>query len=127
MPKHSSALAVRTAKAVVTQPQFVNRQPVGIKMLSGGIHVGPDKLAISKGRFTSIPEEVEWLSLDGNPFSVAFDKEEGSPFADCGFEVPAGGSVSSGPIVVTKTREYRYTVYTRDGRHQKDPAIIVTN
>ncbi len=126
MRKHSSTLAVKKARAIFTRPQFVNRQPVGIRLGSAGIHVGPEKLEISKGRFTDIPEEAEWLSLDGNPFTVAFDKKEGSPFADIGFEVPAGGCVTSGPIV-NKAGLYRYTVYTRDGRHQKDPAILVTN
>ena len=106
-------------------PAFVNRQPVTIRHSGTALVVGPDKRTISCGKHTDIPEEVEWVSLEGGEgFTVRFDKADGSPFADNTFEVPSGGSVSSGPIVVGPG-EYRYTVYDRHDR-KKDPAIIVT-
>ena len=128
MAKSSSGAAVKTAKVhrVRVAPQFVNRQPIAISMQSGTIHVGPDKRQLSRGLFTNIPEEAEWISLDGEGFTVSFDKGDGSPFADATFEIPAGGSASSGPIVAD-TGQYRYTVYDRSGKHKKDPAILVTN
>ena len=106
-------------------PAFVNRQPVTIRHSGAAILVGPDKRAISRGEHTDIPEEVEWVSLEGGEgFTVCFDKADGSPFADDTFEVPSGGSVSSGPIV-GEIGYYRYTVYYRHDR-KKDPVIIVT-
>ena len=124
MAKHSAA--VKMAKVRHTAAVFINRQPVGLKLVSGNLQVGPDSPKISRGVSTDIPEEVEWLSMDGSAYTVVFDKGDGSPFADEVFEVPSGGSVTSGPIT-GQNGAYGYTVRDRAGKHQKDPAIIVTN
>lgn len=124
MAKHSSA-ATKMAKTRRVHAVFVNRQPVGLKVIPGSLHIGPEDLDISMGTVTGIPEEVEWVSMDGSGYTVNFDKGDGSPFADDYFEVPSGGSVSSGPIT-GRVGTYGYTVRDRSGKHHKDPAIIVT-
>ncbi len=125
MARASCAAKVSTMTEESPRAVFVNRQPVSIRHSGASILVGPDKRTISCGKQTDIPEEVEWVSLEsGEGFTVCFDKADGSPFTDDTFEVPAGGSVSSGPIV-GELGDYRYTVYDRHDR-KKDPVIIVT-
>ena len=106
-------------------PAYVNRQPVTLRHSGTIIEVGPDRRTISCGIETHVPEEVEWVSLENTEgFTVIFNKPEGGPFEEQRFEVPAGGTVSSGRIV-GKPGEYRYTVFDRHD-HKKDPVIIVT-
>jgi hypothetical protein len=125
MAKHSSAAAAKMAKMRRTAAVFVNRQPIGLKVVPASLHVGPEERYLSMGTVTGIPEEIEWVSMDGTGYTVTFDKGDGSPFADDCFEVPSGGSVSSGPIT-GPIGAYGYTARDRSGRHVKDPAIIVT-
>ncbi len=126
MARASCAAKVSTmTEKSLRAPLYVNRQPIALRHSGTSIVVNPGKLSISCGTHTDIPEEVEWVSLEGcEGFTVRFDKPEGSPFVENTFEVPAGGTVSSGQIT-GELGEYRYTVFDRHD-HKKDPVIIVT-
>ena len=67
-------------------------------------------------------EQVTW-STRGRSATVVFDAPEGSPFQYASFEVPAGGSVSSGPATADASGPYKYTVVGHSGRN--DPIVIV--
>ena len=58
---------------------------------------------------------------------IAFSSQDGSPFEEATFHVPAGGSVSSGPAKPTAVEEksYKYSVVGEKG--VKDPAVIIHN
>ncbi len=67
-------------------------------------------------------EEAVWISLNGKPFTVQF--ENGSPFNDYIFPVPAGGTVHSGPVVRGNDGdEFKYSVTY--GGNMSDPKIII--
>lgn len=58
----------------------------------------------------SAGEEVEWHS-DGPAFAIDF---ESSPFKDAHFDVPAGGSISSGPVKdAAPFARYHYTIQSK--------------
>jgi hypothetical protein len=58
----------------------------------------------------SAGEQVEWHST-GDGFIIEFDS---SPFVQSKFEVPAGGSISSGPVRDDAAfARYHYTIRSR--------------
>ena len=58
---------------------------------------------------------------------ISFSSQDGSPFEETTFHVPAGGSVSSGPAKPTAEAEksYKYSVVGEKGVN--DPAVIIHN
>ncbi|HEX3355077.1 MAG TPA: hypothetical protein VHS34_19815 [Terriglobales bacterium] len=72
---------------------------------------------------TESRDEVEWHST-GPAFSIEFDS---SPFAEDCFEVPAGGCVSSGPVVKdTPYARFHYRIQNRaDLAMSADPDVDV--
>jgi len=71
-------------------------------------------------------EEVTWHSYAGKAATIKFNSAAGSPFLKPEFDVPAGGSVSSGPAVSGASRKpYKYTVVGPDG--ENDPVVIIDN
>jgi hypothetical protein len=83
--------------------------------------VDQDVVHISKGA----NEEVIWAT-DHNNVQVVFSSEDGSPFRDSVFHVPAGGSISSGPAVNGAAQKaYKYTVKGEAG--ENDPRVIIQN
>ena len=73
----------------------------------------------------SAGHQVTWFS--SGKAIVAFSSQDGSPFAEATFHVPAGGSVSSGPPKATAEAEksYKYSVVGEKGVN--DPAVIIHN
>jgi len=71
-------------------------------------------------------EEVTWHSHANKPAQIRFDSPDGSPFQKATFDVPAGGSISSGPSLShVAHKSYKYTVVGPDG--ENDPVVIVDN
>lgn len=68
-------------------------------------------------------DQVEWRST-GDAFMIEFDS---SPFEQDCFEVPAGGSVSSGPVKPNVPyATYHYTIRSRmDLAKSADPDVNV--
>ncbi|HMF90258.1 MAG TPA: hypothetical protein VKL40_06420 [Candidatus Angelobacter sp.] len=77
----------------------------------------------------SAGDEIEWSSFQNESADIVFASKYGSPFTSARFQVPAGGSVSSGPAIKKpqngKQDEYKYTVIGQGGLN--DPVIIVDN
>jgi hypothetical protein len=69
--------------------------------------------------------QVTWFSR--GKASIEFSSSDGSPFEKTTFQVPAGGSVSSGPAKPTATAEkaYKYSVVGENGT--EDPTVIIHN
>jgi hypothetical protein len=80
-----------------------------------------DQPTISVNRL--LGEEVTWSS-NGTKALIVFASSDGSPFQEAIFHVPAGGSVSSGPVQTeAESKGYKYTVIGQLGIN--DPVIIV--
>ncbi len=73
----------------------------------------------------SAGHQVTWSS--NGKAVIAFSSQDGSPFEESIFHVPAGGSVSSGPAKATATEEkaYKYSVVGEKGVN--DPTVIIHN
>ncbi len=83
-------------------------------------HVDQTDVTVSK----SVGEEVTWHSHENKPATIKFNSREGSPFQKSTFEVPAGGSVSSGSAQGTaQPKPYKYTVAGPNG--ENDPVVII--
>jgi hypothetical protein len=108
--KHSaSALTERPVKA---------RKEVHITSHEG--KVDHDNIHLSQ----SGEDDVTWFSFDNKKAIVVFASPDGSPFAQSRFDVPAGGSTSSGPVTATaQKKNYKYTVIGEFGVN--DPVIII--
>lgn len=67
--------------------------------------------------------QVTWSS--NGKAVIEFSSQEGSPFEQAVFKVPAGGSVSSGPAKETAEAEksYKYSVVGEKGVN--DPIVII--
>jgi hypothetical protein len=79
------------------------------------------KVHVSK----SAGHQVTWFST--GKAIIAFSSQDGSPFKEATFHVPAGGSVSSGPAKSTAEAEksYKYSVIGEKGVN--DPTVIIHN
>jgi len=67
-------------------------------------------------------DQVTWFSKKGA--FIAFASPDGSPFHDNTFQIPAGGSVSSGPARSNaEYKAYKYAVVGRIGVN--DPKVII--
>lgn len=73
----------------------------------------------------SAGHEVTWSS--NGKAVIEFSSQDGSPFEQAIFKVPAGGSVSSGPAKASAQEEksYKYSVAGEEGVN--DPTVIIHN
>ncbi|HXA84343.1 MAG TPA: hypothetical protein VNZ47_04665 [Candidatus Dormibacteraeota bacterium] len=73
----------------------------------------------------SAGHQVTWFSA--SKASIEFSSQSGSPFEKATFDVPARGSVSSGPAKPTAEAEkpYKYSVVGEKGVN--DPTVIIHN
>jgi hypothetical protein len=78
--------------------------------------VDNETVHISKGA----GEQVTWFSR--KKAIVVFASQDGSPFEETTFHVPAGGSVSSGPATpaAEHDKSYKYTVVGEKGVNDPD-------
>jgi hypothetical protein len=67
-------------------------------------------------------EQVTWSANSGKA-TIVFTGPKGSPFDQHSFEVPAGGSISSGVVKSTASGSYKYDVVGLSKTN--DPVIIV--
>jgi hypothetical protein len=71
-------------------------------------------------------DQVTWTAHGAKKALIVFATPDGSPFHDATFQVPASGSVSSGPVKATAlTQPYKYTIIGQIGVN--DPVVIVDN
>jgi hypothetical protein len=71
-------------------------------------------------------DEVTWTAHGAKKALIVFATPDGSPFHDATFQVPASGSVSSGPVKNSALNQpYKYTVIGQIGVN--DPVVIVDN
>lgn len=70
-------------------------------------------------------EEVTWFAHDNEPATIVFySQQQGSPFQNSVFQVPAGGSISSGAIRDDALHQhYKYSVVGPKGAN--DPEVII--
>lgn len=90
-----------------------------VRITSDDGQVDKDEVKINR----ELNEEVVWFSHDGKSAIIVFASPDGSPFQETQFQVPAGGSVSSGPARHAKKKRYKYAVVGRTGVN--DPIIII--
>lgn len=82
---------------------------------------GVDQPTVTVNRV--LGEEITFFS-NGTKALVIFASPDGSPFQEATFHVPAGGSVSTGPVQAgVASKSYKYTVVGQVGVN--DPIIIV--
>ncbi|MGH9569592.1 MAG: hypothetical protein ACRD4F_08120, partial [Candidatus Angelobacter sp.] len=83
------------------------RTPLEIRVVEEDGKVDQPEIILSR----AAKEEVTWFAHGSHKAIIAFASPDGSPFHDTIFQVPAGGSVSSGPVKSTaQYKEYKYTV-----------------
>jgi hypothetical protein len=93
------------------------------------VHVKIDKSVpgLAKDVFLSITneEQAEWSSVD-DAYTIQFTAR--TPFQKGTFQVPAHGSIVSGPLnPATKPKEkYKYDIL-QNGKVVSDPQIIIKN
>ena len=94
-----------------------------VKITSNDGQVDVQEARVSK----STHEEIVWFAHDGKGAIVVFASPDGSPFQETQFQVPAGGSVSSGPALrgAATGKPYKYTVVGHTGVN--DPVVIIDN
>jgi hypothetical protein len=92
----------------------------GVHIIDAGGHVDPEQVHVKP----SAHEEVTWFAHGNENATIVFSTAQGSPFQEAVFLVPAGGSVSSGPVKDSvQYARYKYTVVERGGSH--DPEVII--
>ncbi|HET9840117.1 MAG TPA: hypothetical protein VFR84_17960 [Candidatus Angelobacter sp.] len=75
-------------------------------------------------RISRDTDEVTWTAHGAHKAIVVFASPDGSPFHDAVFQVPANGSVSSGPVKSSALNQpYKYTVVGQIGVN--DPIVII--
>jgi hypothetical protein len=83
--------------------------------------VDQDSITISRTQ-----DQVTWTAHGAKKALIVFATPDGSPFHDAIFQVPAGGSVSSGPVKsAALPQPYKYSVIGQIGVN--DPVVIVDN
>ena len=100
---------------------------IGHKGLKKGkVKTGHRSVQVSK----SNREEVLFVAQgQGGPWTVVFDKREGSPFAKTSFTVPQGSFERTGPPTSSAVvhQKYRYSVYDAAGKRKDDPDVDIDN
>ena len=113
MAKHVHAMKPRPVS------QSAHRNLVGIDCHHnlGAPAANPDPQFLSK----KAGHQAEWGSSEGRKFTIDF--KSASPFAGHVFDLPVGGTVTSGPIV-GQPGPYRYSLINDQGK-ETDPTIII--
>jgi hypothetical protein len=111
-----------SSSQTVVDPIKANSRPrKHVRVVNERGHVDQDVVHISK----NAEEEIVWAT-DHKNVTVVFGSEDGSPFQDSIFHVPAGGSVASGPALkAAGHKAYKYTVKGEAG--DNDPRVIIQN
>lgn len=82
--------------------------------------VDQTRVNLSKGAH----DEITWFAHGKETATIVFSSSSGSPFQSSVFHVPAGGSISGGPIKSDATpQSYKYTVVGPGGVN--DPEVII--
>jgi len=93
--------------------------PKAVQIIDDRGNVKPDQITIHAHK-----EEVQWLANGNQAATIVFLSEQGSPFPSYSFQVPAGGSVSTGDIKNgVEYRPYKYIVVGPNG--STDPDVII--
>jgi hypothetical protein len=100
-----------------------------LKLLeSQDVHITSDDGQVDEPSITisRSEDQVTWTAHGAKKALIVFATPDGSPFHDTTFQVPANGSVSSGPVKATALNQrYKYTVVGQIGVN--DPVVIVDN
>jgi hypothetical protein len=115
-PHHAAAKAKSKHKV-----KILAGKGVGLTNNAGG--VSNSHVHLDRGT-----DEVVWSSNGQKRATIVFATSDGSPFEDVMFEVPAGGSVSSGAVrnnAPGNGKSYKYTVIGNSGSN--DPDVIIDN
>ena len=95
--------------------------------VSKHVHVTSDQGKVDQNEVKLSREngdDVTWHSYDNQKATVVFASPDRSPFLESHFYVPAGGTVSSGPVRSDALKKrYKYTVVGEGGVN--DPIIII--
>ena len=72
-----------------------------------------------------LADQVTWFAFGAEGATIEFSSDDGSPFQESVFHVPATGSLSSGPASPTAVvdKYYKYTVQGQEG--ENDPGVII--
>jgi hypothetical protein len=94
-----------------------------VHIVSDDGQVDECEVVISK----SLADQVTWFAFGGAGATIEFSSDDGSPFQESVFYVPATGSLSSGPASPTAVvdKYYKYTVQGQEG--ENDPGVIIRN
>ncbi|HEY6270804.1 MAG TPA: hypothetical protein VIX19_02295 [Terriglobales bacterium] len=95
----------------------------GVHITSDNGQVDVKDVEISK----SMADQVTWFAHGAAGAIIEFSSPDGSPFEESTFQVPATGSISSGPAkrAAVVNKYYKYTVKGRTGKN--DPGVIIHN
>jgi hypothetical protein len=94
--------------------------PQQVRILQEDGQVDQSTITLSRGA----KEQVTWFAHGSHKATIVFASPDGSPFHDTTFQVPAGGSVASGPVKVTaQYKTYKYVVIGESGIN--DPKVII--
>ncbi len=123
-----SGSATKTSAHKRTMKHAKRHYDAEIRMVNGKIRVRPDFHSLSK----SAKDDICWTTSLTGTFSIAFDAEDGSPFATPGpYTVTSSTPGCPGaPRADAEEMTYSYhvTLTKEDGTTTKtDPAILVTN
>ncbi len=90
-----------------------------VQIIGDGGQVDQDPINVSR-----TTDEVTWTAHGPHKAIIVFASPDGSPFHDSTFQVPANGSVSSGPVKNSAFNQpYKYTVIGQVGVN--DPIVII--
>jgi hypothetical protein len=90
-----------------------------VQITGDGGEVDRDTVSVSRST-----DEVTWTAHGAHKAIIVFATPDGSPFHDATFQVPANGSVSSGPVKNSASNQsYKYTVIGQTGVN--DPIVII--
>jgi hypothetical protein len=111
---------------VMTQQSTLD-QVAGTKGANKPVHIIDDKGTVDRDDvdiYKKSGDEVTWIA---DVAASTIDFTNGSPFTGgSSFQVPAGGSASSGPVRKdAEPKRYKYTVTGPKGHN--DPGVIIHN
>jgi hypothetical protein len=89
------------------------------------IHIHPDGSAADCDLYRSTNDEAKWINEGNVNRVVTFNN--GSPFGQSEYPVPAGGSTQSGPVTADVPARYPYEIRAGIAANEPaaDPIIIV--
>ena len=105
---------------MATAKILVKQSPHEVRILSEEGQVDRSDIEVSR----EADDQVIWFAHGSHKATIAFASPDGSPFHDSTFEVPADGSVASGPVKATaEYKAYKYVVVGEHGVN--DPRVII--